>query len=77
LSEKAELAEALDAFIDAFSHPAEHGLLVWNLPVRPVHARADRGNAAAYFRFPEIKQLEAHISEIPPGAATPTHRHTG
>ena len=26
--------------------------------------------------LPRIKGLEAHVSEIPPGGATPTHRHT-
>jgi gentisate 1,2-dioxygenase len=38
--------------------------------------RADRGNAAAYFSFPDIKCLEAHVSEIPPASSTPTHRHS-
>jgi gentisate 1,2-dioxygenase len=73
---KIDLVRALDAFIKRFSYPAEEGLLVRNLPQHPVHARPDRGNAAAYFSFPEIKSLEAHISEIPSGGATPTHRHT-
>jgi mannose-6-phosphate isomerase-like protein (cupin superfamily) len=73
---KTDLASALDAFINAFSYPAEHGLLVKNLPQHPVHARADRGNAAAYFSFPDVKNLEAHVSEIPPGGATRVHRHT-
>ncbi|HEU5237682.1 MAG TPA: cupin domain-containing protein [Pyrinomonadaceae bacterium] len=75
--EKPDLVASLDSFIEAFSYPAEHGLLVRNLPEHAVHARADRGNAAAYFTFPDIKNLEAHVSEIPPGTATPTHRHTG
>jgi quercetin dioxygenase-like cupin family protein len=74
--QKPNLVASLDAFIKAFSYPAEQGLLVKNLPEHPVHARADRGNAAAYFSFPGIKGLEAHVSEIPPGGATPTHRHT-
>jgi gentisate 1,2-dioxygenase len=74
--EKPDLVASLDAFIDEFSYPAEQGLLVKNLPEQPVHARADRRNAAAYFSFPGIKGLEAHVSEIPPGGATPTHRHT-
>jgi quercetin dioxygenase-like cupin family protein len=74
--EKPDLVASLDSFIEAFSYPAEHGLLVRNLPDHAVHARADRGNAAAYFTFPDIKNLEAHVSEIPPGRATPTHRHT-
>jgi gentisate 1,2-dioxygenase len=73
---KPDLAAALDAFIKKFSYPAEQGLLVRNLSGHQVHARADRGNAAAYFSFPDIRNLEAHISEIPPGGATPTHRHT-
>jgi gentisate 1,2-dioxygenase len=42
----------------------------------PVHPRADRGKAAAYFSFPELKTLEAHVSEIPPGEATGLHRHS-
>jgi gentisate 1,2-dioxygenase len=71
-----DLTAALDAFVKKFSYPAEQGLLIRNLPQHPVHARADRGNEAAYFSFPDIKNLEAHISEIPPGGATPTHRHT-
>jgi quercetin dioxygenase-like cupin family protein len=74
--EEPDLAAALDAFIKKFSYPAEQGLLIRNLSGHPVHARADRGNAAAYFSFPEIKNLEAHVSEIPPGGATRTHRHT-
>jgi mannose-6-phosphate isomerase-like protein (cupin superfamily) len=71
-----DLVAALDAFVKAFSYPAEQGLLVKNLPQHRVHARMDRGNAAAYFAFPEIKNLEAHVSEIPPASATPTHRHS-
>jgi mannose-6-phosphate isomerase-like protein (cupin superfamily) len=76
VTEKEDLASALDAFIHAFSYPTEHRLLARNLPAHPVHVGADRGNAAAYFRFPEINGLEAHISEIPAGGATRTHRHT-
>ena len=74
--EEPDLVAALDAFIKKFSYPAEEGLLVRNLPQHPAHARADRGNAAAYFSFPKIKNLEAHISEIPPRSATRTHRHS-
>ena len=74
--EKPDLVASLDAFIKTFSYPAEQGLLVKNLLHYSVHARADRGNAAAYFVFPDIKNLEAHISEIPPGGATSTHRHS-
>jgi gentisate 1,2-dioxygenase len=74
--EEPDLTAALDAFIKKFSYPAEQGLLVRNLPEHPVHARADRGNAAAYFSFPNIRNVEAHISEIPPGSATATHRHS-
>jgi len=74
--EESDLIAMLDAFIKGFNYPAEQGLLVKNLPEHPVHARADRGNGAAYFSFPDIRNLEAHISEIPPGGATPTHRHT-
>lgn len=70
------LTAALDAFIKKSSYPAEQGILVRNLPQHPVHARADRGNAAAYFSFPNIKNLEAHISEIPPRNATLIHCHT-
>jgi hypothetical protein len=42
----------------------------------PVHPRADHGNSAAYFSFPELKTLEAHVSEIPPGEVTGLHRHS-
>ena len=71
-----DLTAALEAFVKEFSYPAQQGLSIRNLPQHPVHARTDRGNAAAYFSFPNIKNLEAHVSEIPPGGATPTHRHT-
>jgi len=74
--EEPDLVAALDAFIKAFSYSAEQGLLVKNLPQHRVHTREDRANAAAYFSFPEIKNLEAHVSEIPPARATPTHRHS-
>ena len=73
--EEPDLVASLDAFIKAFSYPAEQGLLVKNLPQHRVHTREDRGNAAAYFSFLELKNLEAHVSEIPPGSETPTHRH--
>jgi mannose-6-phosphate isomerase-like protein (cupin superfamily) len=42
----------------------------------PVHARRDRGNAAAYFQFLDLKALEAHVSELPAGAAARLHRHS-
>jgi len=74
--EEPDLVAALDAFIKAFSYSAEQGLLVKNLPEHRVHTREDRGNAATYFSFPEIKNLEAHVSEIAPGGETPVHRHT-
>jgi mannose-6-phosphate isomerase-like protein (cupin superfamily) len=67
---------ALDAFIGAHSYPAEHGLIVKKLLSHPVHARSDRGNAAAYFRFPGLKALEAHVSELPAGVAARLHRHS-
>jgi gentisate 1,2-dioxygenase len=66
----------LDAFMSAFSYPARQGLLIQNVTEHPVHPRADRGNSAAYFSFPELKTLEAHLSEIPPGEATGLHRHS-
>jgi len=43
--------------------------VVKDIAEHPVHARADRGNAAAYFSFPDIKSLEAHVSEIPPASS--------
>jgi quercetin dioxygenase-like cupin family protein len=67
--------KALDAFIRAHSYPAEHGLIVRKLISHPVHARSDRGNAAAYFQFPDLKALEAHVSELPAGASARLHRH--
>jgi quercetin dioxygenase-like cupin family protein len=76
MSESPDLVAALDAFIKSFSYPAEQGLLVKNLVEHPVHGRVDRGNAAAYFCFRGMKNLEAHVSEIPPTSATPTHRHS-
>lgn len=42
----------------------------------PVHGRAHRGNAGAYFDFGKLRALEAHISELPPGKATKMYRHT-
>jgi hypothetical protein len=47
--------KALDGFIRAHSYPAEHGLIVKKLLSHPVHARGDRGNAAAYFQFSDLK----------------------
>jgi hypothetical protein len=41
------LVASLDALIEAFSYPAERGLLVRNVREHAVHARADRGNVAA------------------------------
>ncbi len=67
--------EALDAFMHAHTYPAEDGLLVKQLVHHPVHPRSDRGNAAAYFRFPGLKALEAHVSELPAGASATLHRH--
>lgn len=67
--------EALDAFMRAHTYAAEDGLLVKQLVHHPVHARTDRGNAAAYFRFPGLKALEAHVSELPAGASATLHRH--
>jgi len=68
--------EALDAFMRAHTYPAEDGLLVKQLVHHPVHARSDRGNAAAYFRFPGLEALEAHVSELPAGASATLHRHS-
>ncbi len=68
--------ETLDAFMRAHTYPAENGLLVKQLVHHPVHARSDRGNAAAYFQFPGLKALEAHVSELPAGASATLHRHS-
>jgi len=68
--------EALDAFIRAHSYAAEQGLIVKKLISHPVHARGDRGNAAAYFQFFDLKALEAHVSELPAGATARLHRHS-
>jgi quercetin dioxygenase-like cupin family protein len=76
MSPSLDPVQRLDAFIRSFSYPAQQGLLVKQLLQHPVHARADRGNAAAYFSFEGLKSLEAHISEIPAGQATQRHRHT-
>jgi quercetin dioxygenase-like cupin family protein len=76
MNKSSDLVTSLDNFIKSFSYPAQQGLLVKNIAEHPVHARADRGNAAAYFSFPDIKSLEAHVSEIPPASSTPTHRHS-
>lgn len=67
---------ALDAFMSTYVYPAAQGLVVRDIPHHPVHARAHRGNAGAYFGFEKLKALEAHLSELPPGAQTKTHRHT-
>lgn len=69
-------ATSLDEFMRQFSYEAEHGLIVKNLLAHPVHARADRGNAAAYFSFRGLRNLEAHVSEIAPGQQTKEHRHS-
>jgi gentisate 1,2-dioxygenase len=76
MNKSPDLVTSLDNFIKSFSYPAQQGLLVKNIAEHPVHARADRGNAAAYFSFPNIKSLAAHVSEIPPASSTPTHRHS-
>jgi len=68
--------KALDAFIRAHSYPAEQGLIVKQPISHPVHARSDRGNAAAYFQFSGLKVLEAHVSELPTAAAARLHRHS-
>jgi len=76
VNKSSDLVTSLDNFIKSFSYRAQQGLLVKNIAEHPVHARADRGNAAAYFSFPDIKSMEAHVSEIPPASSTPTHRHS-
>jgi quercetin dioxygenase-like cupin family protein len=76
MAQKRDAKRSLEAFIRAHSYPAEHGLMVRRLLTHRVHARSDRGNAAAYFRFPGLKALEAHISELPAGAAARLHRHS-
>ena len=68
--------EALDQFMRDHTYPAENGLLVKQLVYHPVHARSDRGNAAAYFQFSDLKALEAHVSELPAGASATLHRHS-
>jgi mannose-6-phosphate isomerase-like protein (cupin superfamily) len=68
--------KALDAFIRVHSYRAKDGLIVKGLLSHPVHARSDRGNAAAYFHFPGLKALEAHVSELPARAAAGLHRHS-
>jgi hypothetical protein len=65
MNKSPDLVTSLDNFIKSFSYPAQQGLLVKNIAEHPVHARADRGNAAAYFSFPDIKSMKAHVSEIP------------
>jgi gentisate 1,2-dioxygenase len=67
---------ALDNFMHTYSYPADDGLVVENMLDHPVHMRAHRGNAGAYFNFKGLQALEAHISELPPGASTKTHRHS-
>ena len=66
---------ALDAFVKAHSYAAAEGLVIKNLSEHPVHIRAHRGNAGAYFSFEKLQTLEAHISELPAGAETKNHRH--
>jgi hypothetical protein len=51
MNKSPDLVTSLDNFIKSFSYPAQQGLLVKNIAEHPVHARADRGNAAAYFSF--------------------------
>ena len=71
-----DLVASLDDFVRRFSYPAEQGLIVRQLAAHPVHPRGDRGNAAAYFTFEQMRTMEAHVSEIPPAGVTATHRHT-
>ncbi len=66
---------ALDAFMAAHTYDALDGVLIKDAKHHPVHARGHRGNAGAYFKFAGQKALEAHVSEIPPGASTKMHRH--
>jgi Auxin binding protein len=67
---------ALDDFMKTCSYPAYDGFVVKDVSDHPVHARAHRGNAGAYFNFKGLQALEAHISELPPGGCTKTHRHS-
>jgi len=71
-----DLVASLNDFVRRFSYPAEQGLIVRQIAAHPVHPRTDRGNAAAYFSFDALRTMEAHVSEIPPGGVTATHRHT-
>jgi gentisate 1,2-dioxygenase len=67
---------ALDDFMKTCSYPAYDDFVVKDVSDHPVHARAHRGNAGAYFNFKGLQALEAHISELPPGGCTKTHRHS-
>ncbi|MBI4527874.1 MAG: cupin domain-containing protein [Deltaproteobacteria bacterium] len=51
------------------------GLVFRNLKHHPVHPRASRGKAIAYFEFEDNHSLDAHIDEIPPGGCSGKHRH--
>lgn len=58
-------------------HPQERGLQVqgnlksMDLPVRPW-----RNNRGLFFKLAGNRNIQAHVSEIPPGGNTTRHRHT-
>ncbi len=57
-------------------HHPETGIFFRDLREYPVHSRELRGNRGAYFQLGDNRVLDAHISEIPPGGHSKTHRHT-
>jgi hypothetical protein len=67
---------ALDAFMTTYRYAASEGLLVKDLRNDPVHARAHRGNAGAYFALISSRHWRHISSELPPGGVTKMHRHT-
>ena len=50
--------------------------IVKSLKNHEVIARKWRGNAGAHFDFKDMKVLNAHISELPPGRHSQKHRHS-
>ena len=51
------------------------GMSFRNLRAHPVHQRKLRGSASAHFALSGNKNLDAHISELPPGGHNKRHRH--
>ena len=61
--------KGLDFFMAKWCYRLKE-LIVRNFRKHPVHYYADRGNAAASFKFPQLCDLAVHMSEIAAGKRT-------